>query len=98
MYIISANHSLQSALEVASMINYFVQNLFSDKYFELAIRDGDGVESKLMLRPILEQDYFLSADESQIIRCIADDGKRIDILIPPVGLKAIQPATVVVGK
>ena len=98
MYITNAQHTKLNALEVASIIDHFVQNSFSDRYFELEVLDKGEESSKVWLRPILEQDFFLSADKSQIIRCIAEDGRRIDVLIPPAGQKAQHPATILIER
>lgn len=97
MYFDDAFVTTTSALEVASALDYFVQEGITDKHFEITVRSGSGEESTIWVRPILAQDFIPTANDGQIVKCIADDGRRIDILLPQIKLRDSTPASVVVG-
>ena len=96
MYITNVLHSKLTAIEVVSILEHFVRNEISEQHFKLEIINSAGEESFTWLRPILEQDFILSADRSQLVKCISRDGERIDILIPPPGNRQNNPAGIII--
>lgn len=97
MYFSEARLSKASALEVASAVNYFVQNSVDDKYFLIVTIDSNGIEEEIFVRPMFGQDFIPSADGSQVIRCMAEDGRRVDVVIPRPELRQSRGAAVVIG-
>jgi len=98
MYFDDALTSTVSALEVASALNHFVKEGITDKHFKIVAHDTAGVEQEVWVRPILAQDFLRAADDSQIIKCIASDGRRVDILIPKLSKRESHRATLLLGE
>lgn len=97
MYFDQASTTDASAIAVASALDHFVREAIMDKYYALDISDPRGNKSTVCLRPILVQDFLLSADDSQIIKCIDKDGRRVDVYIPPIQVREVNPAWVIIG-
>ena len=86
-----------SGLEVASAINHFVQNEIDNKYFLIVVLDTKNNEEEIFIRPMFGQDFIPSVDGSQMIRCMAEDGRRIDVVIPPAEIRETRRALVAIG-
>ena len=97
MYFDDALTSTVSALEVASALEHFRQQQITDQHFKIIARDTTGADQELWVRPILEQDFLRAADDSQVIKCIASDGRRVDILIPELSKRESHKATLLLG-
>ena len=86
-----------TALGVASALDHFVKEGITDQHFQICVRGAGGEERDIWVRPLLSQDFIPSADQSQVIKCIADDGRRVDILLPQHDLRGSNPACIVIG-
>jgi len=85
-----------SGIEVASAIQYFVDNELEDFYFILEIEDDLGNTEEIRIRPMFGQDFILSPGGTQVIKCMAKDGRRIDVLIPKPEFREMS-AGVIIG-
>lgn len=81
---------------MASAINHFVKHNIEDKYFLIVVLDANNVEEEIFIRPMFGQDFIPSADGSQMIKCMAEDGRRIDVVIPPADLRQTHQALVAI--
>jgi len=85
-----------SGTEVASAVQYFVDNELEGHYYILVVEDDFGNEEEIRIRPMYGQDFILSPGGTQIIKCMAKDGRRVDLLIPEPNLRH-GPAGVIIG-
>ncbi|MBP7821151.1 hypothetical protein KA025_03190 [Candidatus Saccharibacteria bacterium] len=90
--------SKDNAFNVASALNHFVEGEIVDQHFKLVVCGDDGVEGEVWIRPLLTQDFMNSADSSLVVKCIAVDGKRVDILLPIFETRRSRPALVLIGE
>ncbi len=97
MYFEKALHSKVSSLEVASIVDAFVKQQIDTGYFELVAIDAGKKEHTLLIRPILEQIFVLETDESQSVKCVTRDGREVELLFPPIDLRSVRPAGVLIG-
>lgn len=82
MFLESALTIEASALDIASALDHFVREGITEKHFSVTARDTDGIAYQFWIRPLMAQDFMPLADDEQLIKCIANDGKRVDVLLP----------------
>lgn len=99
MYIKAALITDILAQEVVNALGFFLRHYATDKYFLLECNNAGGSSPRsVWLRPILEQQLDELVDTSQIVQCITDDGKRVDILLPQRDLRGLMSAGVLFEK
>jgi hypothetical protein len=85
--------SVEMATVIATRIQFHIKHDIAEHYIEVPVRDENGGMHAFLLRPILEQDLLPLVDKKNVVKCIANDGLRIDIWLPPPTQWPTTPAT-----
>jgi len=87
-----------TALNIASALNDFIKTKSVDEHFSVTTVDGESRHTEFWVRPMLEQDLLPLADNTQLVKCIELDGRRIDIFLPPKAKINDAPAMILLGE
>jgi hypothetical protein len=88
----------EKASWVASALIYFVEEQLENEHFRLVVYDVHGAEDELWVRPLLQQDFAEHADGSQVVTCVARDGRLVSIGLASFDSRRSLPAKVSLGE
>ena len=85
-----------NAQDVANILQHVIRNR-SNGYFRLDCSTFSGDKMTLWVRPLQGSALYDLEDSSQIVKCEADGGRKLSILVPRSN-RELLPATVVLSK